>query len=202
MAKIKLTKTELKRQRDGLRQFERFLPTLQLKKQQLQLEMRNCQAQLDENRQREQELMDNLKPWIQLFGDEQAVTRLTEIVELRRVISEERNIAGVIVPVFSGVDISVSEYNLFAEEPWIDDAVAILEKFLAVRCEREIIEEQHRLLGIELRTTTQRVNLFEKVKIPEARENIRKIQIYLGDMDTAAVGRSKIAKRKVQESAA
>ena len=50
--------------------------------------------------------------------------------------------------------------------------------------------------------TTQRVNLFEKVKIPECRENIRRIGIYLGDMDTSAVVRSKIAKSKLQETVA
>ena len=33
---IKLTKNELKKQKDNLKQFQRYLPTLQLKKQQLQ----------------------------------------------------------------------------------------------------------------------------------------------------------------------
>ena len=54
----------------------------------------------------------------------------------------------------------------------------------------------------ELRTTSQRVNLFEKVKIPECRENIRRIRIMLGDLETSAVARSKIAKRKAEEAAA
>jgi len=49
----------------------------------------------------------------------------------------------------------------------------------------------------ELRTTTQRVNLFEKKLIPELRENIRKIKIFLGDEETAAVGRAKLAKGKL-----
>jgi len=53
----------------------------------------------------------------------------------------------------------------------------------------------------ELSVTTQRVNLFEKVKIPEAQENIRLIKIYIGDQLSNAVGRSKIAKRKIEEAA-
>ena len=36
MAKIKLTKNELKVQKDQLKMFNRYLPTLMLKKQQLQ----------------------------------------------------------------------------------------------------------------------------------------------------------------------
>ena len=56
---------------------------------------------------------------------------------------------------------------------------------------------QVELLGKELRTTSQRVNLFEKVKIPETKENIRRIGIYIGDQQTAAVVRGKIAKKKL-----
>ena len=44
-----------------------------------------------------------------------------------------------------------------------------------------MLERQYALLHEELRTTSQRVNLFEKVKIPECRENIRVIRIFLGD---------------------
>jgi len=60
-----------------------------------------------------------------------------------------------------------------------------------------ILERQQRLFSEELRITTQRVNLFEKVKIPETRENIRSIRIYLGDEQTAAVVRGKIAKAAI-----
>ena len=63
---------------------------------------------------------------------------------------------------------------------------------------RRLAEEQLQLIEQELRVVAQRVNLFEKVKIPEARENIRRIQIYLGDQQTNAVGRAKIAKEKCQ----
>ena len=59
------------------------------------------------------------------------------------------------------------------------------------------LQERIDLLQKELRTTVQRVNLFEKVKIPEAKENIRVISIYLQDQQTAAVVRGKIAKRKL-----
>ena len=58
--------------------------------------------------------------------------------------------------------------------------------------------EQLACIEEELRTVTQRVNLFEKVKIPGAQENIRRINIYIGDQQTNSVGRSKIAKAKCQ----
>ena len=52
-------------------------------------------------------------------------------------------------------------------------------------------------MEVELRATSQRVNLFEKVKIPETKENIRKIGVYMADQQVAAVVRSKISKRKI-----
>ena len=71
-----------------------------------------------------------------------------------------------------------------------------------MEAELEVIVEQHRLLNQELRKIVQRVNLFEKVKIPEIQEAIRVIRIHLGDEMTSAVGRAKIAKSKLDASAA
>ncbi len=45
------------------------------------------------------------------------------------------------------------------------------------------------------------MNLFEKVKIPETAENIKRIRIYLGDQQTAQVVRGKISKRKLVRAA-
>ena len=96
----------------------------------------------------------------------------------------------------------MKQTDIYTEALWFDDAVAALKKIVELRMEREVIKKQYELIENELRVTTQRVNLFEKVKIPECKENIRTIQIYLGDMDTSAVARSKIAKKKLQETAA
>jgi vacuolar-type H+-ATPase subunit D/Vma8 len=73
-----------------------------------------------------------------------------------------------------------------------------MERELELDLEAEVLEEQVRLLSQELRTTSQRVNLFEKVKIPETKANIKKIGIFLGDEQVAAVVRSKISKKKLQ----
>lgn len=202
MAKIKLTKTELKKQRDALKQFQRFLPTLQLKKQQLQMEMRKCQDLLRQNEEKERIFREKLSSWISLFGGGGSVAKVSRLVTVGNVERDRRNIAGVDIPVFKSVNFNVVEYNLFSEDIWIDDAVKAVMKVIELKIEHKIIEEQYRLIENELRVTTQRVNLFEKVKIPGCKENIRVIQIYLGDMSTAAVGRSKIAKRKTQEAAA
>ena len=202
MPKVKLTKTALKQERDSLKQFQRFLPTLQLKKQQLQMEMRTCLERIEKNREFENATKEALRSWTALFGDSAAVGRIEQNLSVKEVVTGEQNIAGVDVPVFKEVVFEFKPFDLFSDEPWLDDAVESVKKIESIQEEREIIRRQYELIADELRVTTQRVNLFEKVKIPECKENIRAIQIYLGDMDTAAVARSKIAKKKLQETVA
>ena len=202
MPKVKLTKTALKQERDSLKQFQRFLPTLQLKKQQLQMEKRTCLDRIEKNRQFEQETKNALAAWTELFGDPEAVEKIKRNLSVSRVETGVQNIAGVDVPVFREVIFDAKPFDLYADDPWLDDAAESVKKIVSIQEEREIIRRQYDLIADELRVTTQRVNLFEKVKIPECKENIRAIQIYLGDMDTAAVARSKIAKKKLQETVA
>lgn len=202
MAKIKLTKTELKQQQDSLKQYKRFLPTLQLKKQQLQMEIRQSIELLEENKREQKRYLNKLKSFVAIFSDELFFESLQGIVVLKSVDCSKANIAGVNVPVFEKANFENKSYDYFSTAWAFDDAVEALEGLVALKEAYKIIEEQHRLLSIELRTTTQRVNLFEKVKIPECRENIRTIRIQLSDLDTAAVARSKIAKKKTMEASA
>ena len=202
MAKIKLTKTELKKQQDALKQYKRFLPTLQLKKQQLQQEVRQSVERVEANREAMKALSVKLAALFKFFGDSSEAEFFASKVEICQVIAGSANIAGITIPVFEGVNFVETEWDLLTT-PWhTDDCVAALKESLSLRAEGKVLEKQYQLLLAELTTTSQRVNLFEKVKIPECMENIRKIQIYLGDATTAAVVRSKIAKRKMQEAAA
>ena len=196
MAKIKHTKNELKSQRDALKRFQRYLPTLLLKKQQLQLEVRQLEARVEAKRGEEEAARRELAPWVRMFAEP---ADLDAWVRVRAVREGRGNIAGVSIPVFEAIEFDRVLPDLFATPPWVDDAAAMIERLCRLRAERRILEEQLRLLAAELRTTTQRVNLFEKVKIPEARENIRVIRIFLGDQMTAEVARSKIAKGKSVE---
>ncbi len=204
MAKIRLTKNELKKQKDALKMYKRYLPTLQLKKQQLQTEIRGIEAKARQIAARREALLAEFRAWIAVFGEEEAVRDADGnwLVTVKGLKTGIGNIAGVEIPVFEGADFAVSEYDLFEKPLWVDKALARLSSMLLLDLEIKVLEEQIRRLGHELRVTTQRVNLFEKVKIPETQEGIRKIRIYLGDQQTAQVVRGKIAKRKVVERSA
>lgn len=196
MAKIKLTKNEQKVQKDALKMYQRYLPTLTLKKQQLQTEIRTIDAKAKEVRAKRKQLEKEFDEWISVFGETDAFK--PGMVTVKNIKKGVGNIAGVVIPVYEGADFSRGDYDLYETPLWIDMAADRMEKALSLDLEAEVLDEQVRLLSQELRTTTQRVNLFEKVKIPETKANIKKISVYLGDEQVAAVVRSKISKKKLQ----
>jgi len=196
MAKIKLTKNEQKVQKDALKMYNRYLPTLVLKKQQLQTEIRTIDQKAREVRAARAALEKEFDAWIAVFGEEEAFK--PEMVTVKNIKKGWGNIAGVAIPIYEGADFSRGDYDLYETPLWIDMAADRMEKALSLDLEAEVLDEQVRLLSKELRTTTQRVNLFEKVKIPETKANIKKISVYLGDEQVAAVVRSKISKKKLQ----
>ena len=198
MAKVKLTKTELKAQTDALKRFQRFLPMLQLKKQQLQSEIAGIVAKAEAVSDRERAVRDGLNKWVGLFATDES--SLEGLVKVKKINTGKANIAGVEIPTFSSVDTDVREIDAWATPAWVDDAVEVTTQILSLQCERQVYEEQRRLVMEELRQTSQRVNLFEKVKIPQCKEAIRVIKIALGDEQTAAVTRGKIAKSRAPES--
>ena len=195
MAKIKLTKNELKVQKDALKMYRRYLPTLTLKKQQLQSEIRTIEAKAKAVRKEREDLEFGFREWIAVFSETDAFPR--GIITVSNIRKGKGNIAGVDIPIFEGADFSRGDYDLYETPLWVDIAANHMERAMSLDLEAEVLDEQVRLLEIELLATSQRVNLFEKVKIPETKENIRKIGVYMADQQVAAVVRSKISKRKI-----
>ncbi len=199
MATVKLTKNELKSQKDALKMYQRYLPTLTLKKQQLQTEIRGIDARVKEVRAQRRALEEEFAKWIAVFGESDVFK--PDMVSVSNIRRGTGNIAGVVIPVYEGADFSRGDYDLYSVPLWVDLAAEKMEESLSLELEASVLEEQIRLLQIELRTTTQRVNLFEKVKIPETKANIKKISVYLGDQQVAAVVRGKISKKNLETAA-
>ena len=195
MAKIKLTKNELKVQKDALKMYRRYLPTLILKKQQLQSEIRTIEAKAKEVRKERKDLEFGFREWIAVFSETDAFPK--GVITVSNVRKGMGNIAGVDIPTFEGADFKRGDYDLYETPLWVDIAANHMEKAMSLDLEAEVLDEQVRLLELELLATSQRVNLFEKVKIPETEENIKKISIYMADQQVNAVVRSKISKRKI-----
>ena len=195
MAKIRLTKNELKRQKDNLKRFTRYLPTLELKKKQLLQEIRRIQQEIDALQAESDRVEGEVRTWVDVFADD---IDLKEFIRVRELKTSRGNIAGIDIPMFEALVFEDVDYDLLQTPVWIDRGIEVCKEQIRRRAEIEVAERQQEILREELRVTIQRVKLFEEVKIPEATENIRVIQIFLGDQQTAEVVRGKIAKSKIE----
>lgn len=196
MAKVKLTKGELKRQRDSLKQYRHYLPTLLLKKQQLQMKILEAHRLYAEREKILNKKLEEIDLWAGLLADSSIDIRTW--VKPQDIFIKTTNIAGANVPVYDDIHFPPAEYDLYTTPFWVDRAIAEMRLMATLLAELKVIQEAIAVLEQELRITTQRVNLFEKVKIPECQENIRQICIYLGDQQANAVGVSKVAKKKIE----
>jgi V/A-type H+-transporting ATPase subunit D len=192
---IKLNKSSLKIQRDALKNYSSFLPILVLKKMQLQLVLRQLEPVIEAKAKELEEAVRAIRPYAGLLSE--PTVDVEDLVEVDEVRVQRDNVAGVSTPEFLEVVFKDKPYSLFTTPGWLDMVLDALRRLISIREELKVLKEKDRLLREELRTTTQRVNLFEKRLIPELKENIRRIKIFLGDQETASVGWAKIAKSKL-----
>ncbi len=193
MAKLQLSKSALAREQKSLKTFERFLPSLDLKRQQVMAErakaekaLANTQQEIERFRKEAGEKLPMLA-----LGE----VDLTDLAKLKKVTLGTENVVGTRLPKLEEIEVEVRPYALMGRPQWVDRTAEILHDMLELRVRVQVEERRLALLEQAVKTVTQRVNLFDKVLIPTAKQNIKRIQIYLSDLQTAAVARSKLAKK-------
>ncbi len=199
MAELKMTKNELRAQQNKLNQLFKYLPTLQLKKALLQ-------AEVAEGRQERYALEDEVE--MQKRAVEEYASLFTEplpcdvsqFAKIQKLTKHYENIAGAEVPFFESVTFNPITYDLFETPVWLEGAISGLRKVSEAKARLMIVTEKLTILEKELREVTIRVNLFEKILIPRAEKNIKKIKVFLGDQQLAAVSQAKVAKTKIIEN--
>ena len=196
MAKVAINKSSLALQRRQLGLFQRFLPSLDLKKQQLLTEQKKAVHEMVEAEKAVDELAQALTGLMEPLGSYDI--ELSGLVTIDSVVVEEENVVGAKLPIAREVRFKTAPYSMLAKPFWVDFLVEYLQKMCTLRVHVQVRRERVKRLNLQTRRITQRVNLFEKVLIPRAKENIKLIQIGLGEEERSAVVRSKIAKKKHQ----
>jgi V/A-type H+-transporting ATPase subunit D len=200
MAKLNLSKSGLQKQRDDMRMYKRVLPSLDLKRMQLSAELKRARQQLAEAAAEVEKLNKRVAEQLPMLANREIdVSGLVEVESYR---IEEENLVGVKLPKLVEVKCRVAEYSMLAKPHWVDMLVEQLKQMIEQKTRVQVAAERVRLVEQAERRITQRVNLFDKILIPTAKKNIQKIQIYLADVDRAAVVRSKITKKMRQKQAA
>jgi V/A-type H+/Na+-transporting ATPase subunit D len=194
---LALNKSSLKQQRDQLGLFRKFLPSLDLKRQQLLAALKQAQAELKKAEAEIHQFDAITASLYPLLGSDTLATRdLSQLVRVKAVQIETENLAGVHLPAVREVEFEAAPYSTLATPFWIDQLVAALKRMAELRIQETVSRQRVERLEAAGRRVTQRVNLFDKVLIPQAEQNIKRIQIFLADQERSAVVRSKIAKTK------
>ena len=194
---IKLTKNELRSQEGRLKQLNRYLPTLELKKQLLQIEVSKAKDEVNQLTIAFLDKKKEIESSVTVFSDPD-LTPIIDNTIINNAVIQFDNIAGIDVPNLSNLEFSEREYDLFQYPLWIDSAVEEIKKLLFLQEKVKVAKQKKQILEKELRDVSIKVNLFEKILIPRASENIRKIKIFLGDQQIMSVGQAKVALTKIQ----
>ena len=194
MNNVKCTKNELKRQKDATKRYNQYLPMLQLKKKQLQIELFKIIREINTLSLKEKSLIEESNSWVGVFNED---INLLDYIKVKEIITKPGNVAGIDIQLFEQINFEIINIKNSDLPLWAEKGIQLLQLLVSFKIEIHVLQQQKILISHELQTTSQRVNLFEKIKIPEAKENIRHIRISLGDQQTAAVVTGKIAKAKI-----
>jgi len=196
--RIRLNKVSLREQKQKMAMYERFLPALEARKQQLIMQLAIIRTNIRIQRELMENKLEDIRSWASLYWDIEHVLRF--YIAIREVRWVSRNIAGLKIRDFVEVIFEDPGYSLFRTPYSFDEVLIKTREAISLRERIKILEEQEEVLLDGFRKTSQRINLYEKRLIPRCRESIRKISVYLQDQQAAAVGVAKVAKRLSEEA--
>ena len=188
--KFQYNKTALQNLRRQLSIREKALPTLKSKEAALRLEVRKITAEIELLKEEYQKLVKENQNYNGFW------TEFPEIVKIKKINSELKNIAGVKVHILSNIDFAIENVSLFNMPSWIRLAISMFERLMTIQVKIEMTEARLNALAYARKKTTQKVNLYEKVQIPEYKTAIIKIKRYMEDEDNLSKSSQKIVKER------
>ncbi len=194
MSRLPLSKAALHKEDAQLKRFKQYLPSLDLKRQQLVVERTKAMAQLSNTQDQIDRCYALVKEQLPMLSNEHI--DLSGLVTIKQIDISDENVVGVRLPYVQQIKIYSQAYSLLSKPHWVDLLVVQLKEMLELKVKLEVDQKRVEILQQAVKKVTQRVNLFDKVLIPRAIQNIRKIRIFLSDTERAAVVRAKITKKK------
>lgn len=188
--KFQYNKTALQNLRRQLSIREKALPTLKSKEAALRLEVRKITAEIELLKEEYQALVKQNQNYNGFW------TEFPEVVKIRNVNSEQKNIAGVKVSILTGIDFDIENVSMFNMPSWIRLAINMFELLMTLQIKIEMTEARLNALAYARKKTTQKVNLYEKVQIPEYKTAIIKIKRYMEDEENLSKSSQKIVKER------
>ena len=194
MAKLQLSKSALSKEAASLKTYKQFLPSLDLKRQELMSQRAKAKQALVKTKIDIDKLSHTMAEEIPMLSNDKV--DLANLVKVKAIDLTQENIMGAHLPLLQTVNVEVRHYSLLAKPHWVDGVAEKLKGLLTLQIRLQVEEQRLVLLEAAVKTITQRVNLFDKVLIPKTKSNIKKIKIHLSDSERAAVINAKLAKSK------
>ncbi len=194
MSRLAYSKASLSKESTKLKRYKQFLPSLDLKRQQLAVERKKAQRTLDQTELDIEQCYQKTAEMLPMLADKSI--HVQNLVKVSQLEMAEENVVGVHLPVIKNLTIEVQKYSLFTEPHWVDQLVVQLKIMMRLKLQHQLEQKRVARLNDAVKKVTQRVNLFDKVLIPKAQQDIRKIRIYLSDLERAGVVRAKSTKQK------
>lgn len=194
--RIKLNKVSLREQKQKMALYQRFLPALEARKQQFLMQLGVVRKDIRKQENALAQMIADMALWAPLIRDMEGL--LKPFIKIRQIRVALHNVAGLKIPLFEEVVFEDPAYSVFATSYSFEIVLERLREAIRRREKLKILLEQERILADGFRKTSQRINLYEQRLIPECREALRKIAVYLQDQQAAAVGVAKVAKRLLE----
>lgn len=188
--KYQLNKPALQKLRRDLAIRVRALPILKAKETALRLELLKSQAKLAKLVAEEKRVREQGNANLRLWGEYPGLLSI-EAIEL-----SERSVAGVPIAEVAGIKFHVLKAGLFHQRGWVVKGTDMLREIVQLRVEVDIHQKNTMVLHDARKRATQKVNLYEKVQIPQLTAAIRRIRNFLDDKENLSRSAQKIVKEK------
>ena len=198
--KILMNKNALADLKSDLKEYNTALPVFEMKEQQLKESVQLVEKNIERLQSLIEQTNNDVQGWAAVMAEDQI--NIAELISVRQVNTVEREITGVTLEAFLNIDFEPIELDLLTTPLWADTAVESIVQQKTNRTLLSIEERNLAALQEELVEARRMKNALQEVFIPEARENIRKIEIYLGDVERLAIGCAKLVKKKKQDKRA
>lgn len=195
--KILMNKNTLASLKKELGEYNTALPVFEMKEQQLKEEVRIVENNIKRLHGAINALNDEVKKWVAVMAED--TVDLNELIKLEKVISSTQEIVGVTITVVEDFVFKDLEIDRFSTPLWIDAAIEVIRDQKVNHILKKMEEQNLELLNEERAEARRMKNALKEVFIPEAEQNIRKIEIYLGDIERLAIGCAKLVKKKKEE---
>ncbi|MFZ1824651.1 MAG: V-type ATP synthase subunit D [Chitinophagales bacterium] len=172
------------------------LPTIRSKESALRFEIKKLGVTLENEKQLLADELDKLKPFETMWKEWDK-----DLIRVTNIITHKQKFAGVAFPVLTKVEFEIKSFSPLAYPLWLLEGVQLMQMLVHKKINLDVLQQQMNILISERKKTTQKLNLYEKVQIPELEEAKRKIKRYMEDEDNLAKSSQKLLKNKMEQEA-